>query len=400
MTLHSPAPHSARAGGGVGRWRGARHWLLGVAALALSVAGAAATQRQVDMVGRRIDHQGPPAALASVAASGFAGRVLVARGDHIVMRAEFGEPDGVPDTRPTEQGLYGADMIWPWASVTKQVVATLVMQQVAAGRLSLDAPADRYLPALRGKPASPTIRELLQHRSGLRNPDDSAPDTLSLSWKGKPGFYSIGPTGTRWCLAARGAPGGAWRYNNCDYIVLGAILTRVTGKPLDSLFRDRIAKPIGLRSTGFANDPAAPAAVYRRGFYAGPLNQETRILARFGAAGALMGTEDDLLAFDRALLTGKLLPPAARAAMWAGDPKLGYMALGQWAFSAPLKGCAAPVRIIERRGEIGRFAARNILLPDLDMSVIAFTNRGEFDFGEIWQGKGLSYDLLSAVACA
>lgn len=377
-----------------------RYGLLGAAALALGVAGGAASQRRVDIVGRAIDHQGPAAALAGVAASGFAGRILVARGDRVVMRAEFGEPNGVPDSRPNEQGLYGANMIWPWASVTKQVVATLVMQQVAAGRLSLDAPADRYLPALHGKPASPTIRELLQHRSGLRNPDDSAPDTLSSSWKGMPGFYSIGPTGVRWCLAARAAPGGAWRYNNCDYIVLGDILKRITGKPLNRLFRDRIAMPSGLRSTGFANDPAAPPAVYKQGFYAGPLNQETRILARFGAAGALMGTEDDLLAFDRALLTGKLLSPAARAAMWAGDPKLGYMALGQWVFSAPLKGCAAPVRIVERRGGIGRFAARNILLPDLDMSVIAFTNRGEFDFGEIWQGKGLSYDLLSAVACA
>ncbi|WP_375394020.1 serine hydrolase domain-containing protein [uncultured Sphingomonas sp.] len=359
---------------------------------------AVATQRTIDIVGRHIDQQGPPAALKAVAASGFAGRVLVARGDEVIMRAEFGEPNGVPDTRPQEQGVYGANMVWPWASVTKQVTATLVMQEVALGHLALDVSAAHYLPGLAGRVSSPTIRQLLQHQSGLRNADDSAPDTLSFAWKGKPGFYSIGPTGVRWCLAARGAPGGIWRYNNCDYIVLGAVLERVTGEKLNALFRTRIAVPLGLKSSGFARDPSAPH-ILSEGFYAGPLVTETSILARFGAAGALMGSEDDLLAFDRGLLAGKLLSAGARATMWAGDPKLGYMALGQWVFEARLKGCARPLRIVERRGEIGRFEVRNILLPDKDMAIIAFTNHAGFDFGEVWQGKGLSYDLLSAAAC-
>lgn len=373
--------------------------LLAATALAVAGAGAAAPPLQVDALGRPIDRHGPAAALKVVADSGFAGRVLVARGDQVTMRAEFGEPNGVPNTLPDQQGRYGANMIWPWASVTKQVTATLVMQEVARGHLTLDAPAARYLPDLGGRLPSPTIRQLLQHQSGLRNPDDSAPDTLSYAWKGRPGFYSIGPTGVRWCLVARGAPGGAWHYNNCDYIVLGAVLEGVTGKKLNALFRDRIVAPLGLKSSGFARDPSAPGVV-SEGFYAGPTNQETPILARFGAAGGLMGSEDDLLAFDRGLLTGKLLPADVRATMWAGDPKLGFMALGQWVFDGPLTGCAKPVRIVERRGEIGRFEVRNILLPDKDITIIAFTNRAGFDFGEIWQGKGFSHDLLSAVACA
>jgi len=349
-------------------------------------------------VDRHLDRIGPPATLAIVDASGFAGRVLVAKGDRVLVRAEFGEPYGVPDTLPDQQGRYGRNMIWPWASVTKQVVATLVMQEVARGRIALDAQASRYLPAL-GTARAPTIRQLLQHQSGLRNPDDSAPDTLSLDWKGKPGFYSIGPTGPAWCVAARAAPGGAWRYNNCDYIVLGAILEKVTGRTTATLFRERIAVPLALSASGFAGDRSAPRPVWLEGFYAGPRIGEARVLARFGAAGGLMGREDDLLAFDRGLLSGKLLPAAARSTMWAADPKLGYMALGQWVFEAPLRGCAKPVRIVERRGEIGRFEVRNILLPERDMTIIALTNRPGFDFGEVWQGKGFSYDLLSAAAC-
>ena len=345
-----------------------------------------------------LDRVGPAAALAALDRSGFAGRVLVARGDRIVMRAEFGEPRGVPDTRPNEQGRFGDNMIWPWASVTKQVLATRVMQEVARGRIALDVPAARYVPAL-GRARSPTIRQLLQHQSGLRNPDDTAVDTLSFAWKGKPGFYSIGPTGVTWCVAARSVPGGRWRYNNCDYIVLGAVLERVTGRTMAALFRERIAAPLALKASAFAGDRSGQRNPWVESFYAGPRRDELSILARFGAAGGLMGTEDDLLAFDRGLLSGKLLPAPARATMWAADPKLGYMALGQWVFEAPLRGCAKPLRIVERRGEIGRFEVRNILLPDRDMAIIAFTNLAGFDFGEIWQGKGLSYELLSAVAC-
>lgn len=123
------------------------------------------------------------------------------------------------------------------------------------------------------------------------------------------------------------------------------------------------------------------------------------MLTRFGAAGGLVGTPLDLLAMDRALLAGRLLSPAARDELGKGDPKLGYMGLAQWSFSAPLKGCSAPVRIIERRGGIERFQVRNIILPDLNRILILFTANGEFDFGEIWQGKGLSHDLLAAAAC-
>jgi D-alanyl-D-alanine carboxypeptidase len=335
---------------------------------------------------------------ASVRDTGFAGRVLVARGDSIVYRGAFGEPFGQTD--PDRMGRYAEDMVWPWASVTKQVLAVLAMQQVEAGKLALDAPASRYLPELaRGTVPVPTVRQLLQHRSGLRNPDESAPDTLTLSWKGEPGFYSIGPTGTRWCLGQRKAPGGAWRYNNCDYIVLGTLLERVTGKPLGRQFAERIATPLKLAMTGFARDRYAPARL-SDGFHGGPNYQEWNILARFAGAGGLAGTEADLLAFDRALMTGRLLSPQARDTLWRADPALGYMALGQWVFDAPLKGCAKPVRIVERRGEIGRFQVRNLILPERDMAVIAFTNRKAFDFGEIWQGKGLSYDLLSAAVCA
>ena len=125
-------------------------------------------------------------------------------------------------------------------------------------------------------------------------------------------------------------------------------------------------------------------------------------LASFGAAGGLMGTARAVFAFDRKLMTGTLLSPAARAELWKPEGGRSYQALGQWVFPGQLKGCAAPKRIVQRDGEIGGVQTRNYILPDDDLAVVVFTNRSSDDFaiGEIWQGKGFAYDLLSAVACA
>lgn len=320
---------------------------------------------------------------AAVAASGFAGVYAVYQGPRRIAggsvgAAVAGQPDG-----------FTYEQVWPWASVTKQVVATLVMQEVDAGRLSLDAPASRYLPLVGTR--APTLRQLLQHRAGLRNPEDSSKDA-----SGTPGWYTTGATGLGWCLAGRGAAGGQWRYNNCDYLVLGAVLERATRLALPDLFAQRIAGPLGL-SAHFVTP--APTGV-DEGWAGGPDAAERAALLRYGAAGGLVGTAADMATFDRALLAGSLLTRPALATMWEGDPKLGYMALGQWSFTAPLARCPAPVRIIERRGGIGRFQIRNLILPASGMTVVLLTNRGDYDFGEIWQGKGPSHDILSAAACA
>lgn len=318
-----------------------------------------------------------------VAGSGFAGNYAVAVGPRRIAGGSVGESaPGVP---------FVYDAVFPWASVTKQVVATMVMREVADGRIALDAPASRYMRELGTGPRSPTVRELLQHRSGLRNPDGSAKGA-----DGEPSFYTTGPTGIEWCLGARGTPGGAWRYNNCDYLLLGGILERVRRRPLGELLAARVLNLTGIR-VRFA---AAEADGSPDNAWAGGLTPAERLaLTRYGSAGSLVGTAEDMLAFDAALLSGALLPERQRAELWRGDPKLGYQALGQWSFTAQLAGCAAPVRIVERRGGIGRFQVRNLIAPDRGLAAVMLTNRRELEFGEIWQGEGLSHDLLAAALC-
>ena len=309
----------------------------------------------------------------------------------IAYSAEQQTFDSVYVGAPVPGPHWSKELLWPWASMTKQVVAVMIMQAAETGAIDLDEPASAYLPALTGPTPAPTIRQLLQHRSGLRNSDDSPID--ADDW---PSFYTTGPTGLDWCLAERAAPPAeGWRYNNCDYIVLGSVLEEVTGKALATLFEERVARPAGLIATGFANSKTAATAASVEPRYA-------VILPRFGAAGALIGPVTDMLRFDRALLDGKLLNANSRDALWSGDPALGHMALGQWAFDAPLKGCSGPARLIERRGAIGKYQVRNIILPESGMAVALVTTRSErdFDFGEIWTGKGPMHDVLARMACS
>jgi CubicO group peptidase (beta-lactamase class C family) len=357
----------------------------------------------------RAPAQGRPASAAALAptphpaldrvmqaaeSAGFAGTVLVAGPDRVVYARAVGLADraaGRPHT---------LDEPWRWASVTKQVTAVLVMQEVEAGRLGLDRTVAEVLPDFAGPTARRvTVRQLLQHTSGLPNPDDTPKGA-----DGVPAFYRAAAGGSPdaalgFCAGAGARPPAArFEYNNCDYLVLGAVLERATGLSYAALVDRRLARPLGLTTLRVEQRGAAPHPPVV-GYLAAGAPEPRFDLGAYGAAGALRGSAGDLLAFDRALLGGRLVAPATRAALWAGDPKLGYAALGAWSFPAALAGCAAPVPLVERRGAIGGVQVRNVLAPGRGVSVVVFANTEGTDFGEVWQRRGLSYELLRAALC-
>jgi CubicO group peptidase (beta-lactamase class C family) len=321
-----------------------------------------------------------------VESSNFAGLILVSRGDEILFERAFGE------VRPGSGVPHRLDERWRWASITKQVIAVIAMQEVNAGTIDLDAPIARYWPDFPNPRRDDiTVRQLMQHLSGLPDPEDT-PRLPS----GLPAFYGFAFTGDAsaegYCAGPlRAEPGAAYHYNNCDYIVLGALLERVTGERLDTLIAARIPGTPRLFPFGGGTVP---------GFHYGQAEPPVRFAA-YGAAGGMNGTLRDLWRFDRALMTGALLNEEARETMWTGDPAIGYAALGQWVLPVSLAGCAGPVRLVERHGGVGGVQARNFILPELDMTVIAFVNRSEaeFPFGQVWRGTGFAHDLLAEAAC-
>lgn len=314
-----------------------------------------------------------PAKVDAIAAtSDLAGVILVARGDMVLVEKGYGtvRPDGGPK--------HQANARWRLASITKQAAAVMTMRMVERNELALDQPLEtRFGKSLSGV----TPRMLLQHRSGLANPDQTPAAAGEM-----PAFYRAPRADLDYCLSKAGTPNAPFSYNNCDYLLLGALFEAGEGADGEG---DNDLWP------GDFGESSVPG-------YVGGKPEPSFNIATFGTAGALTGTARDVFRFDRALMTGKLLGPAALATLWAGDPKFGYQALGQWVFPGTLKGCAGPKRIVQRDGEIGGIQTRNFILPDDDLVVIVFTNRSsdDFRFGNIWEGKGFAYDLLSTVACS
>jgi CubicO group peptidase (beta-lactamase class C family) len=336
-----------------------------------------------------VGHSGAPATLvenvkARAMEAGFDGAILI------------GEADGSETTLATGTVPVGPDAIWRWASITKQLTAVLAMQEVARKRLDLDAPVTRYWPEWKApQGAKIRIRDLLMHRSGLPQPDDSVPDKDQV-----PAFYRSGAAAPQdsasgFCAGPpRASVPTDFNYNNCDSIVLAEVLARITRKPFETLVRQRFARPLGMRTFGvFQFGPPAKPHVQPNGEYRdvdGLLN-----LGVYGASGGAYGTIGDLWRFDRALLRGKLAAPAQRELMWQSSADNGYYGF----FPAPLKGCAKPVRIVERQGLVGGIELRNYLMPETGRGLILFSRHRPTKLGDPWEGKGFAFDLLSSVVC-
>jgi CubicO group peptidase (beta-lactamase class C family) len=172
--------------------------------------------------------------------------VIVGEQGRTVYRQAFGLRALAPAPAPMR-----ADDIFDLASLTKVVATTTaVMQLVEAGKIRLDAPAAAYWPAFaaNGK-AQITIRQLLTHTSGL------APDLdLSANWSG------VDDALARAAAAAPiRPPGAAFGYSDINFIVLGAVVARVSGEPLDAYVQAHVFNPLGMADTGF-DRPASSLA--------------------------------------------------------------------------------------------------------------------------------------------
>ncbi|MFK0293304.1 serine hydrolase domain-containing protein [Streptomyces sp. NPDC090442] len=213
-------------------------------------------------------------------------------------------------------------------SNTKTFVATVVLQLVGEGRLSLDDTVDRWLPGLvRGHGNDGrriTVRQLLQHTSGL--PDyigDVAPHPSAAEYhRNRRTPYT---SAQRVALALRHPPsfkpGTRWQYSNTNYILAGMLIHAVTDHSWEHEVRTRILGPLRLTHT-FApgDDPALPrphATDYQQFTPDGPLIDTTLAYLPFDgdADGSLISTPADTTAFYRALLSGRLLAPAQLAEM-------------------------------------------------------------------------------------
>ncbi|HEX6462693.1 MAG TPA: serine hydrolase domain-containing protein [Candidatus Saccharimonadales bacterium] len=213
-------------------------------------------------------------------------------------------------------------------STTKTMVSTVILQLEAEGKLSINDKVEKWLPGVIAGHGNNgeriTIRNLLQHTSGLFDyiEADAMLETLVTPEGFYPNRYN---TYTLRQLAALAvahppnfAPGARWEYSNTNYIVAGMIIEAVTGQPWGKQLKDRIFIPVGMSHTSEpGNNPSLPVP-FPRGYEIfgddTPYYDTTEHNMTWGSpAGSLISTPRDVNKFFRALMKGRLLPPAQMA---------------------------------------------------------------------------------------
>ncbi|WP_380280183.1 serine hydrolase domain-containing protein [Kitasatospora purpeofusca] len=280
------------------------------ATLSTTVPGATAAERPQARLQRDAD------AITALGVTGVQARLATSDGGNVT--AVSGVAD-LTDPRPVS-----ADGHFRIASVTKSFVATVVLQLVGDGRLSLDDSVERWLPGVvsgNGNDGGAiTVRHLLQHTGGLH---DDYPDYISADDFRQHRYDSYTPEQT--VARAMGhrpdfRPGEHWSYGNTGYVLLGMIIERVTGQPWHAEVRDRIVRPLGLDHTfwpGTSPTLPRPHARTYQSFKAGEPAVDVTEQVGPGTNGeaGLVSTTADLDRFFGALLGGRLLPPAQLAQM-------------------------------------------------------------------------------------
>jgi len=200
------------------------------------------------------------------------------------------------------------------ASNTKMFTATVVLQLVGEGKIRLDEPVDTYLPGI--VPAEITVRQLLQHTSGIPDYDEVlVTDYFAVQHT----FYEprqlVDAALTKPMLFA---PGEGWSYSNTNYVLAGLIVQQVTGRPIGEEITGRIINRLGLRDTYWPEDQNIRRA-HPHGYWpaadGSPVDVTEMDPSLGWAAGQLISTPRDVNAFLTALLAGKLLHPTELSAM-------------------------------------------------------------------------------------
>lgn len=285
-----------------------------------------------------------------------------------------------------------ADTLFQIGSITKLFTATLAMLLVEEGKLALDEPVVSYLPDLR-----------------LADPDAQARVTLRMLLSHSGGFYgdyfedfglgadALGQYVAHLRTLEQQTPAGAsWAYNNAGFVLAGALIEQVTGKPYEEAVRERIFAPLGLDRTFFFAHEAIVYPVSVGHEQVAPGGDEHKVARLYplprsvNAAGGIISTVDDLLTFAQFHMDGgvtrdgqRLLPEATVQAMWQPQVRAANFAeaYGLGFETREING----ERVIGHGGSTNGFQARLTIIPARRYAIAILTNsdRGSAMYTEV-----------------
>ncbi|MFB7242091.1 peptide hydrolase [Streptomyces populi] len=215
-----------------------------------------------------------------------------------------------------------SDGYFRMASTSKTLVAVVVLQLEAEGRLSLDDTVDHWLPGVvrgNGNDGSRiTVRQLLQHTSGIHDdlPGYTTPEEY---YQQRHDVHSADQLVARAMAHAPDfPPGGGWGYSNTGYVLLGMIIQQATGRPSHQQIQDRVLRPLGLDRTRWTGtSPTLPSPHARAYQFYGPgsrVDVTDQIPVDLENLSYVTTTRDENVLL-RALLAGRLLPARQLAEM-------------------------------------------------------------------------------------
>jgi D-alanyl-D-alanine carboxypeptidase len=206
------------------------------------------------------------------------------------------------------------DMLFAVGSVTKNIVAALTLKLVEENRLSLEDPISKWLPSYAFVDSMITIRQLLNHTSGIymfwenQKLWDALKEDRAKFWTPEEVLQYI--------KEPHFAPGEGWRYSNTNYLLMAMIIKKVTGTGLSDQFRKYFWQPLSIDDVYLSQEEVIPdnqAHVYGDNFEFGESDRDITFLPRashesigYGSSGIFISSKN-LARWSHALFTGKVL---------------------------------------------------------------------------------------------
>jgi CubicO group peptidase (beta-lactamase class C family) len=315
----------------------------------------------------------------------FLGSVLIARQGTVLISQGYGLSDRKQNKPNTPQTRFSI------ASLTKQFTAMAILILESQGKLNVNDLIYKYIDNCPSTWGAITIEQLLTHTSGIPDfvnlPDfpttmatPSAPKQIIARFKDLPLDFQ---------------PGEKWSYSNSGYVLLGAIIEKVSGQPYEAFLQQSIFTPLNMKNTGYDHSPNTMAVGYNDNYPKDTSPAPYMDMSTVYAAGEIYSTIEDLYRWDTALSTEQLVPRAYLDQMFAPHVAIpdaqftsfmnnstsysGYSYGYGWFVGGKLHG--HPVNF--HYGLIWGFSSINAQIPDNQITIIVLSNSDNVDPVEI-----------------
>ncbi|MDR2921506.1 MAG: beta-lactamase family protein [Tannerella sp.] len=306
----------------------------------------------------------------------FSGNVLVAKEDKIIFQKSYGFANREFDI-PNNTNIK-----FRIVSFTKQFTAVLIMQLVESNRLNLNTPISQYLPYYRKDIGdSITIHHLLTHTGGLpeyTERDNFFSDISKRSYSHKEFIQKFCSDNLLY------SPGTKYKYSNTGYYILGAIIEEITKNSYAEVLQKNILDVVGMKNTGVENSSTIVREIakgynFNSGIYSNA--DYIDLLSTIFSAGAIYSTTGDLLLWDKALYSDRILSKKSRELMFT--PALENYGYGVGITKFVVPDLNKEMNFIFHQGAINGFRSIMTHIVNEDTLIIILCNNFDSDLNPI-----------------